>query len=59
MRWISKEPPIYVWQGDTWFNERDGKEYYADISTRVWRQEEQTFVFIDFPKKTQIKKEGQ
>lgn len=36
MLWISKEPPIYVWRGDTWFNEKDKRVYTADLTKQVW-----------------------
>jgi hypothetical protein len=35
-RWVSKDPPIYVWYNDIWFNERDGREYVACIDRQAW-----------------------
>jgi hypothetical protein len=51
MKWIAKHPPIYVWEGDTWYNEADGMEYTAWIKEKWWVCGR---LAIDFPKKTII-----
>jgi hypothetical protein len=51
MNWVSKSPPIYVWSGDTWYNEIDKKTYLANISKNRWECEQ---MFVDFPKKTVV-----
>jgi len=53
MKWISKDPPIYVWPRDTWYNERDGFEYYADIDKAIWEHPLRPEA-IPFTKKTRI-----
>jgi hypothetical protein len=51
MRWIGKVAPIYVWEGDTWYNELDRHEYQVDIPRAMWIcGEKQVF----FTKKTQV-----
>lgn len=50
MRWIGKFPPLYVWDGDTWFNEINGNEYIADITKALWVGSEN----VPFPKKTRV-----
>ena len=49
MRWISKTPPGYVWEDDSWFNEKDRKTYMPDMQSRQWRGENE---IIEFPPKT-------
>ena len=52
MRWISNgDPPLYVWPGDTWYNQKDKMIYKANINERSWIS---TVGHIDFPKKTRI-----
>lgn len=36
MEWISKDQPIYVWEGDTWYNERDKLTYFPDLINQCW-----------------------
>lgn len=52
MKIISKVPPEYVWEADTWYNEREKKEYYPDIEQMVWKREGEKD--IPFPKKCRI-----
>lgn len=55
MLWISNnDPPLYVWKGDLWYNQKDKITYYADVIERVWIFEDLTK--IDFPKRTKIMK---
>jgi len=55
MQWVSKEPPIYVWGGDTWYNERDKCVYTADLKRQIWHHfksdEDSSPQIIPFPKK--------
>ena len=55
MQWISREPPIYVWEGDTWRNEKEDKIYVANLDTRSWISGIDT---IEFPKKTVLMDES-
>jgi len=52
MKWISKKPPLYVWEDDEWFNEIDGICYQCDIKQRIWWQTGRTS--ISFPPKTKV-----
>lgn len=52
MTWIAKDPPIYVWPGDKWYNERNGKTYSVDCERFVWLCDEE--IPIVFPKKARI-----
>ena len=52
MKWISKDAPLYIREGDEWFNERDGVCYQCDIKQRIWWQTGRSF--IPFPKKTKV-----
>jgi hypothetical protein len=56
MRWISKEPPIYVWAGDIWYNERDKLEYKADLGRQIWHHfdDDLSVLVVPFPKKTKV-----
>lgn len=58
MRWISKEPPLYVWRGDSWYNEKDNLVYTADLTRGFWHHfesdDDQNPKIIPFPKKTRI-----
>lgn len=38
MRWIAsvRSAPIYIWAGDSWYNETDGFIYYACLERLVW-----------------------
>jgi hypothetical protein len=57
MRWIDKQPPIYVHHEDTWYNESNKLTYQADIFALSWycidKEWEQP---IPFPQKTKIKR---
>ena len=55
MRWIGKQPPLYVWPGDEWLHERNGIIYEASIDEFKWICQGQSD--IEFPKKTKILKE--
>ncbi len=56
MKWISNDdPPLYVWEGDTWYNEKDKKEYNCVIRDRLWMYEYIGEISsIAFPRKTKI-----
>lgn len=54
MRWIASSPPIYVWEGDVWYNEKDKKEYTVDLEKAAWVSGTSQFPFT---KKTKIFKE--
>jgi len=49
MRWVSKDPPIYVRDGDSWKNERNRIHYVASVHTRRWMSPDNE---IQMPKKT-------
>ncbi len=51
MQWIAKDGPIYVWSGDTWFNERDKEIYHPDLARKAWVCGEK---IVEFTKKTKI-----
>jgi hypothetical protein len=51
MKWYDKNPPLYVWDGDEWYNERDELTYQADIRWRLWQCEDK---IINFPPKTKV-----
>jgi hypothetical protein len=52
MQWISRnDPPLYVWNGDTWYNQGDKKTYQANIPLRYWYD---GIDVINFPKKTKV-----
>lgn len=52
MMWISNnDPPLYVWDGDTWYNQKDRITYKCDIHNRTWFVSQNS---IPFPKKTHI-----
>jgi hypothetical protein len=51
MKWISKDPPLYVWEGDIWYNERNKKCYDVNIKENAWVNLDEK---IPFPKKTKI-----
>jgi hypothetical protein len=51
MKWIDKNPPLYVWPGDEWYNERDKMIYTCDIEKREWVNADKR---IDFLKKTKV-----
>jgi hypothetical protein len=53
-KWISKHPPIYVWDADTWYNEIDKKEYTADVKDLSWKCED---CRVAFPPKTKLMKD--
>jgi hypothetical protein len=50
---VGKVPPIYVWEGDTWYNEIDGCEYTIDIPAQMFVFEEKQ---VPFTKKTKVMK---
>lgn len=51
MYWVAKDPPIYVWKNDQWYNERNGLVYDADLKRQVWVNGEN---LIPFPKKVKV-----
>jgi hypothetical protein len=55
MKWIGKEPPSYIWRGDSWYNEKDKCTYEPNFEDERW----ECFVdplskVIPFPKKTKL-----
>lgn len=38
MRWISKYPPIYIREGDEWYDEVNKICYQCNIKERTWWQ---------------------
>lgn len=58
MQWVSKEPPIYVWLGDTWYNEKENLVYVSDLGRGFWHHfenaEDHNPKIIPFTKKTRI-----
>jgi len=55
MRWISNnDPPIYVWGGDVWYNQKDKITYIADLYGRQWLPHLFASEGILFPKKARI-----
>lgn len=55
MRWVSNgDPPIYVWPGDEWYNQKDKTNYYAIPSLLKWQTFSGDLKEIPFPKKTRI-----
>lgn len=57
MRWISNnDPPLYIWEGDLWYNQKDKITYFADIHMKRWIIG-LSLKSIDFPKKTRIMNE--
>lgn len=55
MKWISNnDPPLYVWFGDVWYNQKDRIQYNADIHNRLWWMLSDRFHEIPFLKKTRI-----
>ena len=51
MQWISKHAPIYVWEGDTWYNETNKKVYEVDLKNACWRCNDSV---EHFTKKTKV-----
>ena len=58
--WQAKEPPLYVWEGDIWYNEKDRKMYKANTKKMLWELAEYSIDSekIPFPKKTRIMNEN-
>lgn len=56
MKWSSKNPPQYVWEGDEWFNEKDQILMKADIENEEWYTVigDELEKVISFPPKTKI-----
>jgi len=52
MTWISKYPPIYVWEADKWYSEKDRNLYSPNLSLRVWETE--NMPSVPFQNKTVI-----
>lgn len=57
MQWISKSPPMYVWEEDTWLREMNPgyKKYSVDLNQQAWVSEDDKFLFT---KKTKVLKEN-
>jgi hypothetical protein len=61
MRWISNgDPPLYVWEGDEWYNQKDKITYQERIDWKCWSYHEGNYCIsnIDFPKKTRVMTKG-
>lgn len=54
MNWIAKYPPLYLWEGDTWYNEKTGTVFEPDFSARMWNCGDES---IPFHKNTKVIKE--
>jgi hypothetical protein len=55
MIWVSNgDPPIYVWPGDGWYNQKDKTRYYAIPSLLRWETFAGELKVIYFPKKARI-----
>ena len=59
MKWISNnDPPLYVWPGDWWYNQKDKITYNANIISKSWIFENGVdLIYINFTKKTRIMKD--
>jgi hypothetical protein len=55
MKWISKDPPFYVFLDDHWYNERIGETFYPCTKLNAWVDVEGNSKF-EFTKKTKIMK---
>jgi len=51
MRWISKHPPKYAWDGDQWYNETDKSIYTCFVKEFKWKSADAQ---IEFPDKTML-----
>lgn len=51
MKWIDKNPPLYVREEDYWERENDHKIFKADLSLLQWINDDEK---ISFPKKTRV-----
>lgn len=58
MKWISNgDPPLYVWEGDRWYNQKDKMTYSACVESRIWANFLDVYApRIPFPKKTKVMK---
>ena len=54
MEWISKDPPIYIFIGDTWLRETDKSIFESNIEKGIWVCENGEM--FPFTKKTKIMK---
>lgn len=58
MIWISNnDPPLYVWLGDMWYNQKDRCIYHADMLNKRWlfiTIEPPEYLEVAFPKKTRV-----
>lgn len=52
MKWIGKSPPLYVREGDEWWDEINKICYECDIKNRIWWQTGRPT--IPFPPKTKV-----
>ena len=53
MKWISKDPPLYVWKDDLWEREIDHKIFYPGIKSKFWfvpKEKDE----VPFPEKTKV-----
>jgi len=54
MKWVSNgDPPLYVREGDTWYNQKDKITYVVYVDQRTWVNLDRPGL-IEFPKKTRI-----
>jgi hypothetical protein len=55
MNWKSNGvPPIYIREGDSWYNQKDNQTYFADLDKREWKSTHENMIPIQFPKKTKV-----
>jgi len=52
MKWVGKDPPIYIYLGDEWVRESDQKTFKTDEENKSWVAEDGEM--IKWPKKSKI-----
>lgn len=52
--WYSKDPPIYIFEGDIWINEKTKDIYFMSPSKHSFIPENKELEKIPFTKKTRI-----
>ena len=58
MKWISNgDPPLYVWEGDCWYDQKGMRLMFADLINDNWTSIWPESITISFPKKTKVKTE--
>ncbi len=59
MQWTSNnDPPIYIFIGDTWYNEKNNLVYKSSINLQCWYNDDdiENKSLFPFTKKTRIMK---